>query len=406
MLQFYQNSSEKLLTELLNTRNQVIYAGFDATSDSLHIGNLALIMTLKKLQEKCNHLIIILIGGATTRIGDPTDKTSARKVLSEETVSFNTAGIKKSLKKFLKFASTDEIKIDQTDKCTNLDELYGKAILVDNYDWWKNINYIQFITQYGKLFSVNNMVKIETIKRRLENEQHLSLLEFNYMVMQAYDFLHLNYKFKCTTQLGGSDQWGNIIQGVNLIKKIHNQETLALTIPLITNAAGEKMGKTGNNPIWLNENKLSPYEYYQYWLNMNDNDIQKFQNIYTMLEKDVQLLSRQELAFEITQLCHGNEETIKAVKTTQDVFNTKQNIAENAPPMQINHDSDTIHIYDLLVKSKIVQSKSQAKKLIDNAGIKINRKTVSHDSIIDTYKKILLSKGKKNHYLCEFILNI
>ncbi len=263
---FYQCTHEKELSNLLDNKKIKAYIGFDCTAESLHVGSLLQIMCLRLLQ-KHGHQPIVLLGGGTTRIGDPSGKDKTRKILDEKDIEKNIANIQKILKKFL---DNDDPKI--------------KPIFVNNYSWLKDLNYISFLRDVGKHFTINKMLTFDSVKTRLEREQSLSYMEFNYMILQAYDFLELNKKEDCVLQIGGSDQWGNIVNGVELIKRYSNKESFGLTTPLITLANGTKMGKTENGAVWLDEKYLSSYDYWQFWRNTDDRDVIKFLNFFSEIE--------------------------------------------------------------------------------------------------------------------------
>ena len=265
---FYQCTDENELSSLLDKKKIKTYIGFDCTAESLHVGSLLQIMCLRMLQ-KHGHQPIVLLGGGTTRIGDPSGKDKTRKILSEDEIEKNSKNIEKILKKFL-----------------NTSDKNIKPIFVNNYKWLKDLNYISFLRDIGKHFTINKMLTFESVKTRLDREQSLSYMEFNYMILQAYDFLELNKKENCALQIGGSDQWGNIVNGVDLIKRHSNQQTYGLTTPLITLATGAKMGKTENGAIWLDEKFLSPYDYWQFWRNIDDRDVSKFMKFFTDLSID------------------------------------------------------------------------------------------------------------------------
>ena len=259
---FYQCTNIEALEKKMAQEKIVAYVGFDCTAESLHVGNLMQIMILRLLQNH-GHKPIILIGGGTTKIGDPTGKEEARKYLTDENISKNMTGIKKSLSKFIRFGDGA-----------------SDAIMLNNADWLDQIGYIEFLREYGRNFSVNRMLTMDSVKTRLEREQSLSFLEFNYMLLQAFDFYHLNKTQNCSLQLGGSDQWGNIVTGVELIRKMGKKESFGLTTPLLTTSSGAKMGKSISGAVWINEEHLSSYDYYQYWRNTEDADVNKFAKLY------------------------------------------------------------------------------------------------------------------------------
>ena len=307
---FYQCTNESELSELLENKKITAYIGFDCTAESLHVGSLLQIMCLRLLQ-KHGHRPIVLLGGGTTRIGDPSGKDKTRKILSEKQIIKNSKNIKSILVKFL----------DNKDKMT-------KPIFVDNYKWLKNLNYISFLRSIGRHFTINKMLTFESVKTRLEREQSLSYMEFNYMILQAYDFLELNKNKNCVLQIGGSDQWGNIINGVDLIKRHSNKEVFGLTTPLITLASGAKMGKTTEGAIWLDKNLLSAYDYWQFWRNTDDRDVKKFIKFFTdiMIEEIEDLNAKNInqlkilLANKTTEMLHGKKEALKAENIAKETF--------------------------------------------------------------------------------------
>ncbi len=307
---FYQCTSENELSELLDKKKISAYIGFDCTAESLHVGSLLQIMCLRLLQ-KHGHRPIVLLGGGTTRIGDPSGKDKTRKLLSEKEILKNSKNIKRILEKFL----------DKKNKKT-------KPIFVDNYKWLKNLNYINFLRKIGKHFTINKMLSFDSVKTRLEREQSLSYMEFNYMILQAYDFLELNNKENCILQIGGSDQWGNIINGVDLIKKYSDKEAFGLTTPLITLAGGAKMGKTADGAVWLDKKFLTPYDYWQFWRNTDDRDVKKFLKFFTDIEiEEIENFSDQNinqlkilLANKTTEMLHGEKESLKSEKIAKETL--------------------------------------------------------------------------------------
>ena len=310
---FYQCTNEKELSELLDKKKIKAYIGFDCTADSLHVGSLLQIMCLKLLQDH-GHQPIVLLGGGTTRIGDPSGKDKTRKILSEKEIEKNIKNIEKILKKFL----------DTKNK-------KSKPIFVNNYKWLKNLNYISFLRNIGKHFTINRMLTFESVKTRLEREQSLSYMEFNYMILQAYDFLELNQKEKCSLQIGGSDQWGNIVNGVELIKRFSDQQVFGLTTPLITLASGAKMGKTADGAIWLDKKKLSSYDYWQFWRNSDDRDVIKFLKYFTDIDiNKIEIIQSKDinelkilLANKATSMLHGEKEAQEAAALAKEVFSEK-----------------------------------------------------------------------------------
>ena len=340
---FYQCTNEKELTELLNKKKIKAYIGFDCTAQSLHVGSLLQIMCLRLLQHH-GHQPIVLLGGGTTRIGDPSGKDKTRKILSENEIEKNAKNIEKILKNYL----------DTSDKKV-------KPIFVNNYKWLKNLNYISFLRDIGKHFTINKMLTFESVKNRLDREQSLSYMEFNYMILQAYDFLELNKKENCILQIGGSDQWGNIVNGVELIKRYSDNQVFGLTTPLITLASGAKMGKTADGAIWLDKKLLSPYDYWQFWRNTDDNDVIKFLKFFTdeKIEsiqnlKDVNINNLKVLlANKTTEMLHGKKESKNSEKIAKETF-SNNSTGSNLPSIKIDASSlkDKLNIIDLVIISK------------------------------------------------------
>ena len=394
---FYQSTGDDELSDLLNNKSIKAYIGFDCTAESLHVGSLLQIMCLRLLQ-KHGHQPIVLIGGGTTRIGDPSGKDKTRKILNEEEINRNITNIEKILKNFL----------DDKDEKT-------KPIFVNNYDWLKHLNYISFLRDIGKHFTINKMLTFDSVKIRLEREQSLSYMEFNYMILQAYDFLELNKKENCMLQIGGSDQWGNIVNGVDLIKRYSGNQVFGLTTPLITLASGAKMGKTETGAIWLDKKFLSPYDYWQFWRNTDDRDVVKFLKIFTDLEiGEIEKIKNDDinslkilLANKATEMLHGKEEAEKSEKTAKEAF-TQNSDGANLPTINIKKSTieETISIVDLIINTKLEKSKSEIRRLIKNNGIKINNEVISDENLkinLDNFKNdyLKLSIGKKRHLKIE-----
>ena len=394
---FYQCTGEDELSGLLNKEQIKGYIGFDCTAESLHVGSLLQIMCLRLLQ-KHGHRPIVLLGGGTTRIGDPSGKDKTRTLLSEKEIEKNIKNIEKILKNFL------DIKDPKT-----------KPIFVNNYSWLKNLNYISFLRNIGKHFTINKMLSFDSVKTRLEREQSLSYMEFNYMILQAYDFLELNNKKNCVLQMGGSDQWGNIVNGVDLIKRYSNKQAYGLTTPLITLASGAKMGKTESGAIWLDKKFLSPYDYWQFWRNIDDRDVLKFLKIFTDLSIDeIEKIKNQDinyqkitLANKATSMLHGEKEAKSSEETAKQTF-SDNSLGENLPSILINEKnlSDKITLIDLIVLSKLESSKSEIRRIIKSGGAKINNQNVLDEKLIitkDLFKDNLLklSLGKKRHVKVE-----
>ena len=390
---FYQCTSENELSKILDQKKIRAYIGFDCTAESLHVGSLLQIMCLKLLQNH-GHQPIVLLGGGTTRIGDPSGKDKTRKILSESDIEKNSKNIEKILKKFL-----------------NNDNNKTKPIFLNNYTWLKNLNYISFLRNIGKHFTINKMLTFDSVKTRIEREQSLSYMEFNYMILQAYDFLELNKKKNCILQIGGSDQWGNIVNGVDLIKRFSNKQTYGLTTPLITLANGAKMGKTEDGAIWLDKKLLSPYEYWQFWRNTDDRDVIKFLKYFTDIKiNEIDEIKNKNinelkilLANKATSMLHGEKEALLSEKTAKEVF-SNNSTGLNLPSISFEKKdfNNEINIVDLILMSKMENSKSEIRRLIKSNGIRINNKTITDDKFLinemfnkDNFLKI--SIGKKRH---------
>ena len=392
---FYQCTGEDDLSKLLDKEKINAYIGFDCTAESLHVGSLLQIMCLRLLQ-KHGHRPIVLLGGGTTRIGDPSGKDKTRTILNEDEIEKNIKNIEKILKNFL------DIKDPKT-----------KPIFVNNHSWLKGLNYISFLRDIGKHFTINKMLSFDSVKTRLEREQSLSYMEFNYMILQAYDFLELNKKENCVLQMGGSDQWGNIVNGVDLIKRYSNKHVYGLTTPLITLATGAKMGKTESGAVWLDKKILSPYDYWQFWRNIDDRDVLKFLKIFTDIsieeikkivdnDKDINKLKIL-LANKTTAMLHGEEEAKSSQMTAKQTF-ADNKLGDNLPLITIQKKmlTNPINIIDLIVMSKLETSKSEIRRLIKGNGIKINSQTISDEKLLITQSLfkdnlIKLSLGKKKH---------
>ena len=395
---FYQCTSEDELSKLLDKEKIKGYIGFDCTAESLHVGSLLQIMCLRLLQ-KHGHQPIVLLGGGTTRIGDPSGKDKTRAILDEKTIEKNILNIKKIFKTFL----------DSKNKNT-------KPIFVNNYKWLKELNYISFLRDIGKHFTINKMLSFDSVKLRLEREQSLSYMEFNYMILQAYDFLELNNKENCLLQIGGSDQWGNIVNGVDLIKRYSNNQAYGLTTPLITLSSGAKMGKTESGAIWLDKKLLSPYDYWQFWRNTDDKDVLKFLKIFTDIElQEIEKIKNKninELKILLANLCtkmlHGDKETKLSEETAKKTFEEKS-LGLGLPVVKINQNQidQKINIINLIVLSKLEVSKSETRRIIKNNGVKINNVTINDEkflitnNLFDNEKKLKLSLGKKRHVKVE-----
>ena len=398
---FNQCTDKEKLEEILTNSSIKAYIGFDVTAPSLHVGSLLQIMCLRLLQ-KYGHQPIVLLGGGTTLIGDPSGKDSTRKILDNKTIKNNAKKIKNTFQKLLNF----------NNKKT-------KPIFVDNSEWLTKLRYIDFLRNFGKHFTINKMLSFDSVKLRLEREQSLSYMEFNYMILQAYDFYKLNEDYDCSLQIGGSDQWGNIINGVELIRKINKSVAFGLTTPLITLSSGAKMGKSEKGAIWLDKDLLSPYDYWQFWRNTDDNDVKRFLKFFTEIEierlnkiiedeKDVNKLKIL-LANEATSLLHGEKAALDAEMTALETFKGS-GVGKDLPIINLSEKElkKGINILDLLCKNNLTVSKSEARRAIKNNGIKINENLVSDDKIIinkEIFKDrdfIKISYGKKKHYLIKF----
>ncbi len=395
----YQSTNLVDLKKSIESNKIKAYVGFDCTAKSLHVGNLIQIMMLRWLQ-KFGHQPIILLGGGTTKIGDPSGKDEARKVLGFSDIEENKNSIKKVFAKFLNFNSEN------------------KAIVLDNDEWLKDINYIDFLRDFGKYFSINRMINFESVKLRLDREQSLSFLEFNYMLLQAFDFYHLYNKEQCVLQMGGSDQWGNIVNGVELIRKKLGKEVYGLTSPLLTTSSGAKMGKTASGAVWLNEELLSPYEYWQFWRNTEDADLIKFLKLFTELPlkyiDELSKLSGKEindakiiLADEATKLCHGIEAANSAKSTSKQTFEAN-NIDNNLPKYEVSsiEIKNGMALFKLLISCNLAASNSAARKLIQGNGVRINNNVVNDINYIIKIKdfnnsNLKLSVGKKKRMLIK-----
>ena len=394
---FYQCTNEKELSELMQNQSINAYIGFDSTAPSLHVGSLLQIMCLRMLQ-KHGHKPIVLLGGGTTRIGDPSGKEETRKILSEDQIENNIKGIKKVFKIFLK---------------TNNPKL--KPVFVNNYKWLGKLNYINFLRDIGKHFTINKMLSFDSVKLRLQREQSLSYMEFNYMILQAYDFLELNRSNKCSLQIGGSDQWGNIVNGVELIKRYSGNQAFGLTTPLITLASGAKMGKTEKGAIWLDSKLLSAYDYWQFWRNTADSEVLGFLKMFTEIDlKIIEEIKNQDinklkiiLANEATSMLHGKNKALEAERTAKDTFEVGV-IGKNIPIVKIDKKklSIGINILDFVVMSNLLLSKSEVRRAIKNKGVKINNDTVNDDKTIINESFFInnlckLSFGKKKHVVIK-----
>ena len=394
---FNQCTNLEELEKLMNTNKISAYIGFDCTAQSLHVGSLLQIMCLRMLQ-KYGHKPIVLLGGATTMIGDPSGKEETRKILTESDIKKNINSIKKVFSIFLDNKNTKT-----------------KPIFVNNIKWLGKLNYIKFLRDIGKHFTINKMLSFDSVKLRLEREQSLSYMEFNYMILQAYDFLELNKKNNCVVQIGGSDQWGNIVNGVELIKRYSSKQVYGLTTPLITLASGAKMGKTEKGAIWLDKKLLSPYDYWQFWRNTDDRDVIKFLKMFTDKKiSEIEEIKNRDinelkiiLANEATTMLHGKIAAVKAAETAKKTF-TSGSFGDDLPVVKIKREKfeSGLNIVDLVVESKLLNSKSEVRRMIKNLGIKVNNKTIESDKITVLLSEfnnsvLKLSQGKKKHILIK-----
>lgn len=395
----HQCSDASALDEKLSEGPLTAYIGFDCTAPSLHVGSLLPIMMLYWLQQTGNKPIV-LMGGGTTRIGDPSGKDASRQLLTADLIEQNKTGIKEVFSKFLHFGG------GKTD-----------AIMTDNADWLLDINYVEFLREVGRHFTINRMLTFDSVKLRLEREQPLTFLEFNYMILQAYDFAALSQSHGCTLQMGGSDQWGNIINGIDLGRRLHNAELFGLTAPLLTTSSGAKMGKTADGAVWLNAAQLSAYDYWQYWRNTEDADVGRFLKLFTTLPlEEIAKLealegaeineAKKTLAFEATRLLHGDEAAKQAMETATSTFE-QGTLSENLPNIPVTRDelSAGLSIIEALTRAELASSNGEARRHIKGNAIKLNDERVGDDShkiTADDFNQdgvAKLSFGKKRHVL-------
>jgi len=401
------------LRDLFDNEKVTGYIGFDPTASSLHIGSLIQIMLLAHMQQN-GHQPIALVGGGTGLVGDPSGRTEMRKVLTLDTIAENVAALKKQLSKFIDFS--DE-----------------RALMLNNADWLVDLNYIHFLRDVGRHFSVNRMIKMESCKVRLDSEEGLSFLEFNYMILQAYDFLELFSSRNCKLQMGGSDQWGNIVAGIELIHKMRRKQAYGITSPLITTSSGEKMGKTAGGAVWLDADRTSPYDYYQYWVNVDDRDLQRFLALYTFLPmpeiretenlKDADMnMAKSVLAFETTALVHGREEAVKAYRSAASVFGVRsipRHILQSSTipreeeagedhsvpctALSRNDLAEGLPAFKVFHLTGMAKSSGAARRLIEQGGAYVNNvrvaafdQLVSDRDLVD--HEIVLRSGKKKFH--------
>jgi tyrosyl-tRNA synthetase len=393
----HQITNDLGLDQRANEQTIPAYIGFDCTADSLHVGSLVQIMMLRVLQ-RTGHKPIVLMGGGTTKVGDPSGKDAARPLLSDQDIENNKQGILQVFEKYLTFGD------GPTD-----------AIMVDNAEWLDNLAYIRFLRDFGPHFSINRMLGMESVKLRLDREQPLSFLEFNYAILQAYDFMELRRRYGCVLQMGGSDQWGNIVTGIDLTRRVDSQEVFGLTSPLITTASGAKMGKTADGAIWLNADRLSPFQFWQFWRNTEDADVERFLSLFTELPMDeVRRLGALEgadineakiiLANEATTLCHGPDAAAEAMQTAQQTF-ADGGAGDGLPQISLSaEEADGLGMIAALVKVGFAKSNGEARRLIRGGGARLNDVAVNDEDHVmqgadfgDGRAKI--SAGKKRHAL-------
>ena len=387
----YQDIDIESLDQIILKNKISGYIGFDITSDSLHVGSLIQLMLLHWL-DFYGHQSIALVGGGTTLIGDPSGKDKTRKILTKNQIDNNINNIKKTFSRFI--------------------NLNNNSIIINNYDWLSSLNYIDFLREFGSKITLNKMLTFESVKSRLDRQQPLTILEFSYMLLQAYDFLHLNKNYNCILQMGGSDQWGNILSGVDLIKKINNKNVFGITSPLITNSDGSKMGKTALGAIWLNKDKISSLDFFQFWRNVNDDDVSKFLYLFTKLPlKEIEKLStlkneeineaKKILAYEVTKLVRGKEDADEALEIANNIFNS--NIIDERLPniseKKLNLEDEIFSIVDAIEKLDLVNSRSEIKRLIKSDGVRVNDQLYKNNNLsLKEYsglKEIKISIGKK-----------
>ncbi len=385
------------IEELFGKEKITFYIGFDPTADSLHVGHFLTVMAMSHMQ-RCGHRPICLMGGGTGMVGDPTGKTDMRRMMTVEEIDHNVECFKKQLSRFIDFSD-------------------DKAIIVNNADWLRNLNYIEFLREIGSVFSVNKMLTAECFKTRME--KGLSFLEFNYMIMQSYDFLELNRRYGCVMQLGGNDQWSNILGGVDLIRRKENKPAYGMTFQLLTNSEGKKMGKTEKGAVWLDPEKTSPYEFYQYWRNVGDKDVEKCLRLLTFLPMDeVRRLgtlegseinkAKEVLAYELTKIVHGEEEAKKADVAAKALF-MGGNAGGSIPTTEVKaEDLENMDILSALVLTKLTPSRSEARRAVQQGGVKLNDEKVDNIELKiteDLFKDgiVTLQRGKKSFHRLKLV---
>tara|TARA_B100001173_G_scaffold200031_1_gene172455 strand:+ start:2259 stop:3461 length:1203 start_codon:yes stop_codon:yes gene_type:complete len=386
---FNQCTNESDLNDLLNKKKIVFYIGFDATADALHAGSLVQLRAIKTL-VKHGHKAIVLLGGGTTKIGDPSGKDTSRKILTYKEIQTNIDNFKKIFEHYFRD--------------------YKKNItFINNDEWLSQLNYIELLRDLGSFVSINRMLTFESVKERLKREQSLSFLEFNYMILQSYDFLHLNKKYECDLQIGGSDQWGNIVLGMEIISKINKKNAFGLTTPLLTTSSGKKMGKTEQGAVWIDQNKFSSYDFYQYWRNVDDNDVEKLLLIFSDLDKEeIKKIvlgdinkAKKNLAYLVTTDCHSEESAKQAEEKAISIF--EKNMSDNIDEIDFDIKSQ-IKIFEAITSKNLVSSKSEAKRLIEGGGIKLGDdqiKDINH-TITQKDNGKILKIGKKKLFKLKF----
>ena len=386
---FNQCTNESDLNNLLNKKKIVFYIGFDATADALHAGSLVQLRAIKTL-VKHGHKAIVLLGGGTTKIGDPSGKDTSRKILTYKEIQTNIDNFKKIFEHYFRD--------------------YKKNItFINNDEWLSQLNYIELLRDLGSFVSINRMLTFESVKERLKREQSLSFLEFNYMILQSYDFLHLNKKYECDLQIGGSDQWGNIVLGMEIISKINKKNAFGLTTPLLTTSSGKKMGKTEQGAVWIDQNKFSSYDFYQYWRNVDDNDVEKLLLIFSDLDKEeIKKIiledinkAKKKLAYLVTTDCHSEESAQQAEEKAISIF--EKNMSDNIDEIDFDINGQ-IKIFEAITSKNLVSSKSEAKRLIEGGGIKLGDdqiKDINH-SITQKDNGKILKIGKKKLFKLKF----
>jgi tyrosyl-tRNA synthetase len=398
----HQVSEPEALDELARTSTITAYIGFDCTAASLHVGSLLPIMLLYWLQQT-GHRPIALMGGGTTRVGDPSGKDESRRLLTDEAINDNLKAIREIFTRFLRFGE-------------GASDAANDAIMANNADWLNSLNYIDFLRDVGRHFSINRMLAFDSVKLRLERQQELSFLEFNYMILQAYDFVELYRRHGCVLQMGGSDQWGNIISGIDLGRRLNNAQFFALTSPLITTSSGAKMGKTAAGAVWLNADLVSPYDYWQYWRNTEDGDVERFLKLFTVLPleeiarlaalKDQEINEAKKiLATEATALVHGRAAADEAATTARTTFE-EGGLGASLPTVEIDDLHTHVRVLDAAVRAGLVSSNGEARRLIRGGGLKVNDVTehdetrlLTPDDLKDGVVK--LSLGRKRHVLLK-----